>query len=77
MSKKDELLIMAIEKNDLEKVRELLISKGADINAKNKDAQTSLYCAVSNGHKEIADLLIANGAHKGFYISHKDDYGPY
>ena len=41
---------------------ELLIAKGADVNAKNLRGETSLYDVVGRGHKEIAELLIAAGA---------------
>jgi len=41
---------------------DLLIAKGADINAKNKDGCTPLHYAASHAHKEVADLLIAKGA---------------
>ncbi|OHB74730.1 MAG: hypothetical protein A2Z25_23445, partial [Planctomycetes bacterium RBG_16_55_9] len=40
----------------------LLISKGADANAKNSQGQTPLDVAVSNNHKDIAELLLANGS---------------
>jgi ankyrin repeat protein len=41
---------------------ELLIAKGADINAKNNDGQTPLHYAVEKGHNDIAELFIADGA---------------
>ncbi len=41
---------------------ELLIAKGADINAKNATGDTSLHFAVEAGEREIAELLIDNGA---------------
>jgi hypothetical protein len=41
---------------------ELLINKGADLNAKSGYYGTPLHVAGSIGHKEIAELLIANGA---------------
>ena len=40
---------------------ELLIAKGADVNAK-YEGWTPLHTAVEGGHKEIAELLIDNGA---------------
>ena len=40
-------------------VVELLITKGADLNAKSDDEWTPLRYAAANGHKEIAELLIA------------------
>ncbi len=41
---------------------ELLIAKGADVNAKDKDGGTPLHWAAKNGHKDVAELLIAKGA---------------
>ena len=41
---------------------ELLISQGADVNAKGKHGRISLHAAAAKGHKGIAELLIANGA---------------
>ena len=40
----------------------LLISNGADVNAKDDDGSTPLHYAAHEGHKEIAELLIAKGA---------------
>ena len=45
------------------KVVELLIAKGADVNAKGSQrGSTSLHFATGGGHKEIVELLIAGGA---------------
>ncbi len=52
-------------------IAELLISKGADVNAKNENGQTPLFDAAVAGHKEIVELLIANGAN----VNAKNDYG--
>jgi len=38
------------------------IAAGTDVNAKIRGGSTPLYEAASRGHKEITDLLIANGA---------------
>ena len=43
-------------------VAELLITEGADVNAKNKAGITPLHGAVQTGNKEIAELLIDKGA---------------
>ena len=43
-------------------IAELLISKGADVNAKNNDEVTPLHWAADMGHKEIAEILITKGA---------------
>mgnify|MGYP000480537135 FL=1 len=52
-------------------IAELLIAKGADVNAKNSVGQTPLQFAAGYGHKEIAELLIDNGAD----VNVKDDDG--
>ena len=44
------------------KVGELLITKGADVNAKNDRHATPLHPAALYGHKEVVELLIAAGA---------------
>ena len=41
---------------------ELLISEGADVNAKDKKGRTPLHWAATHGRKEIVELLIAKGA---------------
>ena len=43
-------------------IAELLIAKGADVNAKNVGGLTPLHQAALSGRKEIAELLIAKGA---------------
>lgn len=40
-----------------EDIIELLIAKGANVNAKNAQGQTPLDIAVNRGHAEIAELL--------------------
>ena len=41
---------------------ELLIAKGADVNAKNKFGSTPMHKAARRGQKEVNELLIDNGA---------------
>ena len=41
---------------------ELLIAKGADVNAKDYRVRTPLHSAAAHGHKEVAKLLIIHGA---------------
>jgi len=43
-------------------VAELLIVKGADVNAKNKWDRTALGIALREGHTEIVELLRKHGA---------------
>ena len=42
-------------------IAELLIAKGADMNAKDDEGMTPLHPAAAAGHREIAELLIAKG----------------
>ncbi len=46
---------------DVDQVK-LLLSKGADINAKDEEGRTSLHSAAWCGRKEVAEMLIAKGA---------------
>ncbi|XP_018604795.1 fibronectin type 3 and ankyrin repeat domains protein 1 [Scleropages formosus] len=43
-------------------VASLLISGGADVNARDKDGKTPLMMAVLNNHEELVQLLLENGA---------------
>jgi len=43
-------------------VAELLLAKGANINAKSNDGFTPLYEAAYAGHEDVAELLLAKGA---------------
>ena len=50
----------AIRSNDFDRVK-LLVENGADVNAASR-GQTPYAAAVSNGHQQIADYLVAKGA---------------
>ena len=43
-------------------IAELLIAKGADVNAKTADGLTALFAAILGYDKEMVELLIAKGA---------------
>ena len=43
---------------------ELLLSKGADVNAKDIHGNTALHSAAEQGHKEVVKLLLSKGADK-------------
>lgn len=45
-----------------EKVSDLLINYGTNVNAKDKNGQTPLHIAAKNGKQKIANVLIASGA---------------
>ncbi|MHC9543628.1 MAG: ankyrin repeat domain-containing protein [Vulcanimicrobiota bacterium] len=47
---------------NFQELAEMLISKGADVNAKVKDNETPLTIAAANGQKAIAEALLAKGA---------------
>ena len=47
---------------DRKEVAELLIGKGADVNAKGDGGKTPLHWAAQYGSKEVAELLISKGA---------------
>ena len=56
-----EALHRAAVDGEIEQVKSL-ISKGADVNAKNGDGWTPLQYTASRGHKEIVELLLAHDA---------------
>ena len=51
--------------NGHKETAELLITKGADVNAKGEDGGTPLDGAISRKHTEIADILRKHGAKTG------------
>jgi ankyrin repeat protein len=65
-----EALHRAAVDGEIEQVK-LLISKGADVNAKNGDGWTPLQYAASRGHMEIVELLLAHDA--DVHISGEDN----
>jgi ankyrin repeat protein len=65
------LLYAAVHKE----IIELLIAKGADVNAKNNSGWTPLLMAVLGDRKEVIELLIAKGADVNAKDSRKDSRG--
>ncbi|HCB64046.1 MAG TPA: hypothetical protein DEP20_01590, partial [Fusobacteria bacterium] len=43
-------------------VCELLIEKGSEVKAVDKDGWTALMLAAKNGHREVCEMLIEKGA---------------
>jgi len=60
-SEADKALLYAASKGHIEAVKHHL-EAGADVNAKHDNGVTPLHDAVTFGHKEIVELLIAEGA---------------
>ncbi|MHC4206587.1 MAG: ankyrin repeat domain-containing protein, partial [Planctomycetota bacterium] len=60
-TKSTKLLQGAAAKGDIERVK-LLISEGADVNARSRVGMTSLHWAAKFGQKAVAELLLAKGA---------------
>lgn len=63
-------LHQAVADGDIEQVK-LLISKGAEVSAKDDYGQTPLHRAVLMGHRDVVEFLVANGAS----IDPKDNAG--
>ncbi|KAJ4967285.1 hypothetical protein NE237_019134 [Protea cynaroides] len=56
-----DLLCMAVKRNDLSTMKELL-RHGLNVNAKNRHGLTALQIAMSENHVEMVNLLVMNGA---------------
>jgi cytohesin len=71
----DRALLEAAERGNIIDVKRHLAA-GADVNATNRFESTPLHIAIDNGHKEIAELLIAKGLlSKGADVNAKDGWG--
>jgi len=57
----DSRLVLAASKGDVTQV-EALLKAGANPNSRDRDGNTALLYAAVNGHRDIAELLIAHGA---------------
>ena len=60
-SEADRALLKAAERGNIKAVKQHL-DAGADVNAKDEDGFTPLHYAAVTGRKEIAEILIAEGA---------------
>ena len=54
-------LIAAAKAGNVPRVKALL-DRGANVNAKDEDGLTALYCSAAEGHRDVAELLISRGA---------------
>ena len=57
-------ILPMIDKDNKISLAKLLISKGCDINAADKDGENALHVASKEGHKDIVKLLIEKGIKK-------------
>ncbi|EAY21101.1 hypothetical protein TVAG_282710 [Trichomonas vaginalis G3] len=56
------LYINPESKNDNKDLIELLLSNGADVNAKSHTGMTPLHIAAQGGKNELFEILVSNGA---------------
>jgi ankyrin repeat protein len=69
--KKNEALFWALQNNETELARWLIIRRGANVNKKNKNGSAPLHWAAWWGNTEVAKLLIKAGVN----VNDKDKYG--
>ena len=55
-------LLMDAAENGHERVAELLLQRGAEVNLQNSDGWTALMQAAINGHERVVELLLQRGA---------------
>lgn len=55
-------LMKAVQENDLEKVKSLILTDRSSINEKDKNDETALMVAAKNGNLQLVKLLVENGA---------------
>ena len=60
-AKPAKLLHQVVASGDIDQIKSL-ISKGADVNAKDRSDRTPLHYAARWGHKDVAELLLAKDA---------------
>ena len=71
LDKNEWTALMFAADNGHEEVCELLLSRGAEIDAKNGEGWTALMFAVERGHEEVCKLLLSKGAE----VDAKNDNG--
>ena len=56
-------LSKAARRGDIKRV-ETLLSEGANVNEKDQYGWTALHCSANNGHADVSNVLLENGASK-------------